>query len=128
MTGERKPLEVCLSSAIECDLVDDDGLPVLVVRDGNIVAARIVGSGDHTEALAGIRKVIDGLWMLHGSVIGARWHAEIEARRRAEAALVDAEGIPDGQLGEAARTAESGSMPSVRPLRLYPPPGAADVY
>lgn len=94
---------VILSNTLDCEMVDVDGRPLLVVRDGNSVAARIVGSGDHVEALAGLRRMIDGLWLLHGSIIGARWHAEMEARRRAEVALVDAEGIPDGQLGEAAR-------------------------
>lgn len=133
-----------LSSAVECDLIDDDGRPVLVVRVGEAIEVRVSASNSHTETLAGVRRLIDGLWSLHGSVTGMQYRAEMEARRHAsEVPLVDAEGIPDGQLGEASRAAartvervhgdraeEPGPMrsPSVRLPRMYPPPGTSGAH
>jgi hypothetical protein len=78
VTVDRAPLEHVLSTVLEYDLRLDEGggRPVLVIRDDRTVVARIFGADDHDETLAGIRKLVNGLWLLQTAVAGQKYQQE----------------------------------------------------
>ncbi|MGC9667939.1 hypothetical protein ACNTMW_15465 [Planosporangium sp. 12N6] len=98
MTADPAPFEHALSTVLEYDLRldEDDGKPTLAVRDGQTVVARISGSDDHDETLAGIRKLVNGLWLLQTAVVGQKYQQEHQAHGAAdESAAVDSDGQPE---------------------------------
>ncbi|MGC9668856.1 hypothetical protein ACNTMW_20145 [Planosporangium sp. 12N6] len=98
MTADSAPFEHVLSTALEYVLTLDegDGKPTLAVRDGQTVVARISGADDHDETLAGIRKLVNGLWLLQTTVVGQKYRQERQAHRTtADSAAVDSDGQPE---------------------------------
>ncbi|MGC9666422.1 hypothetical protein ACNTMW_07670 [Planosporangium sp. 12N6] len=58
----------------------DDGRPVLVVHESQTVKVRFLGTGDHDATLAGLRRLVDGIWRYQQAVAALRY----EERRAAD--------------------------------------------